>query len=382
MQLIRLPAVFMRGGTSNAVVFRQEDLPTDRSRWEAIFLSVMGSPDPYGRQLDGMGGGLSSLSKVCVVGPPSRSDADVDFTFAQVSVQEAVVDFSGNCGNMSSAIGPFAVEEGMVKAPVQGEARVRIHNTNTGKIIVSRFPVENGLLAIDGDLEIDGVAGTAAPVRLEFLDPGGAGSGQLLPTGSAVDHLPVLGYGDIAASCIDAANPCVFVAAESVGKTGVESPYELENDADFMAVMEQLRLAGSVKMGIAPDIAAAKKVPSIPKVAMVCGPRSMRTLSGDALSEQAMDICVRMISVGQPHRAIPITGAVCLAIAARLPGSIPQRVCNALSGPIRIGHASGTLLVDAQVSGQPGGGARAEYGAVYRTTRRLFEGAVIYRTSP
>ena len=375
----RLPAVFMRGGTSKAVIFRQEDLPADRGEWEQIFLGVMGSPDPNGRQLDGMGGGLSSLSKICVVGPPSRPDADVDYTFVQVSVGEPLADFSGNCGNMSSAIGPFAVEEGIVPAPRDGEAVVRIHNTNTSKIIVAHFPVEQGALAGHGDLELDGVAGTAAPIRLEFLDPGGSKTGKLLPTGAVTDTLEIPGLGRIEASCIDAANPCVFVAAQAVGKSGVELPDDLERDSHFLEVMEQIRLAGSVRMGLAADLAAAQRIPSIPKVAMVSAPAEAPTLSGRPLAADAMDINIRMISVGQPHRAVPITGAICLAVAARVPGTIPNRLCRAAAGPIRIGHASGTILVDAAVSQGADGIPTAEYGAVYRSARRLFEGSVLYR---
>jgi len=183
MPLQSIRAVFMRGGTSKAIMFRSGDLPAERARWAPIFLAAMGSPDPNGRQLDGMGGGVSSLSKVCVVGPPSREDADVDYTFAQIGIGQAVVDYAGNCGNMSSAIGPFAVDEGLVAKPSGDEATVRIHNTNTGKIIVARFPVEDGRSVATGDLAIDGVAGTAAPIRLDFTDPGGAKTGSLLPTG-------------------------------------------------------------------------------------------------------------------------------------------------------------------------------------------------------
>src|SRR5438477_13215094 len=177
MEQRRARAVFMRGGTSKAVIFRQSDLPADRSQWDQIFLAVMGSPDPNGRQLDGMGGGISSLSKVCVVGPPSRTDADVDYTFAQVSIADGSVDYSGNCGNMSSAIGPFAVDDALVGRPTDGNAVVRIHNTNTGKIIVARFAMDGNFAAVDGGFVLDGVAGTGAPIRLDFVDPGGAGTG-------------------------------------------------------------------------------------------------------------------------------------------------------------------------------------------------------------
>jgi len=214
--------VFMRGGTSKAVMFHQRDLPAARDDWAPIFLGVIGAPDPNGRQLDGMGGGVSSLSKVCVIGPPSRNDADVDYTFAQVSVKPAAVDYSGNCGNMSSAIGPFALDEGLVRGG-GNEACVRIHNTNTKKLIVSRFPIEEGRAAVDGDFVLPGVAGSGAPIRLEFTDPGGAGTGKLLPSGAPCDVLEVPGLGSIEASLIDAANPCVFVAASSLGATGTET---------------------------------------------------------------------------------------------------------------------------------------------------------------
>lgn len=375
MKLRRIPAVYMRGGTSKALMFRAVDLPSDRAEWDAIFLSAMGVPDPNGRQLDGMGGGLSSLNKVCVVAAPSRPDADVDYTFAQLGVDQSIVDYGGNCGNMSSAIGPFAIEEGMIPAPENGEVSVRIHNTNTGKIIVARFTMQDGALAADGDLELDGVAGTASPIKLEFLDPGGAKTGRLLPTGQAVNTLEIAGH-RIAASLIDAANPCVFVAAQDLVKTGCERPDELEADDAFLAVMEAIRQAGSVAMGLTPDLKAAAKLASIPKVAILSAPQQCTTLSGRVLDAGEMDLAVRMISVGQPHRAVPITGAVCLAVAARVPGSIPYQLCASTDGPIRIGHASGTILVDASMKD-----GKAENGAVFRTARRLFEGNVIYRAA-
>src|ERR1700710_125788 len=208
MPLLTLPAVFMRGGTSRAIMFHQKDLP-DRATWDPIFLGAMGSPDPNGRQLNGMGGGISSLSKICVLAPSDRADADVDYTFAQIQIREAAVDYRGNCGNMSSAVGPFAVDEGLVR-PNGDTAVVRIFNTNTSKIIRSTFPLEHGKAAVDGTMEIPGVAGTGAPVRLDFLTPGGAVTGKLLPTGHVVDRLQMPGLGAIEVSMVDAANPCVF----------------------------------------------------------------------------------------------------------------------------------------------------------------------------
>jgi 2-methylaconitate cis-trans-isomerase PrpF len=376
----RLRAVFMRGGTSKAVMFRRDDLPADPRDWDPIFLEVMGSPDPNGRQLDGMGGGISSLSKICIIGPPSRPDADVDYTFAQIGVRDTFVDYGANCGNMSSAVGPFALDEGLVAAPADGEATVRIHNTNTSKIIISRFPVQQGALAATGDIEIDGIAGKAAPIRLEFLEPGGARTGKLLPTGSPIDDLHLGGQRSVKASCVDAANPCVFVAASAVGKSGDELPDVLDNDADFLQRMEAIRCAASVKMGIAPDLDQARRMTGIPKVAMVSGPIAGRTLSGRELAAADADIWVRMISVGLPHRATPITGAICLAVASRIPGSIPAGLAKS-DGPIRIAHPSGVTLVDAGVSRSDSGAVKADYGAVYRSARRLFEGNVVYRTT-
>lgn len=375
----RLRAVFMRGGTSKAVMFRKDDLPADQKDWDPIFLEVMGSPDPNGRQLDGMGGGISSLSKICVIGRPSRPDADVDYTFAQIGVRDTFVDYGANCGNMSSAVGPFALEEGLIAAPAGSEAAIRIHNTNTSKIIVARFPVADGRLATSGDIEIDGVSGKAAPIRLEFLEPGGARTGKLLPTGNARDDFDIKGLGVIQASCVDAANPCVFVAASAIGQSGDELPDALDRDAVFLARMEELRCLASVKMGIAKDIDQARRMTGIPKVAMVSGPRAGRTLSGRELTREDADIWVRMISVGQPHRAVPITGAICLAVAARIPGSVPAEF-GASKGPIRIAHPSGITLVDAGVSRSDAGAVKADYGAVYRSARRLFEGNVVYRT--
>jgi 2-methylaconitate cis-trans-isomerase PrpF len=376
----RIRAVFMRGGTSKAVVFQRCDLPSDPAAWDDIFLAVMGSPDPNGRQLDGMGGGISSLSKVCVVGPPSRPDADIDYTFAQVSVKDASVDYSGNCGNMSSAMGPFAAEEGLCAAPRDGAAAVRIHNTNTNKIITSRFTMTNGEAETDGDLAIDGIAGTAATVRLEFNDPGGTKTGRLLPTGRARDRLDVPGIGSIEATMVDAANPCVFIDAAALGKTGTESPDALEADSACLAALEAIRQSASVAMGLAPDLATAARIPSVPKVAMLSAPKAATTLSGRTLAANEMSILVRMISVGQPHRAVPITGATCLAIATRIEGSIPNALAAGRDGPIVIAHPSGVVMVDARVDhAHDAAKAHAVFGAVYRTMRKLFEGYVYYR---
>ena len=386
MPQAKLPAVFMRGGTSKAVMFHARDLPADRAAWAPIFLSLMGSPDPSMRQLDGMGGGVSSLSKVCVVGPPTHPDADVDYTFAQILIDTPRVDYGINCGNMSSAIGPFAIDEGLVVRPNGGEAVVRIHNTNTGKIIVARFAMEGDSAAVEGDMAIDGVAGTGAPIRLEFMAPGGARTGRLLPTGRAVDTLDVAGVGSVTVSLVDAANPCVIVAAHSLGATATESPTQIEADKPLMAKLEAIRRSASVAMGIAPDLDAAAGM-SAPFIAMMAEPTAMTTLSGRTLSPADMDIVVRVISSGQPHRATPLTGALCFAVATRIDGAIAAAMARGLArdaAQIRIAHPSGVIVVDARVrpaatGADPTAQPHADYAAVYRTARRLFEGRVLYR---
>ncbi len=377
----KLPAVFMRGGTSKAVMFHARDLPADRDDWAPIFLSLMGSPDPSLRQLDGMGGGVSSLSKVCIIGPPSRTDADVDYTFAQILIDTPRVDYGINCGNMSSAIGPFAIDEGLIPRPNGNNANVRIHNTNTKKIIVARFPMDGEVAAVNGDMAIDGVAGTGAPIRLEFMAPGGARTGKLLPTGNAIDMLDVLELGRIPVSMVDAANPCVMVAAETVGATATEKPSEIEANKPLMQKLEAIRRSASVAMGLAPSLEAAANM-SAPFIAFVASPREMTTLSGRTLLPSEMDIVVRVISSGQPHRATPLTGAMCFAVATRVKGTIASEMAQSLAkdaSQIRIAHPSGLIVVDAKVTASANGSAHAEYAAVYRTARRLFEGRVLYR---
>jgi 2-methylaconitate isomerase len=381
MKQVRIPAAFMRGGTSKAIMFLERDLPRDRSLWDRIFVAGLGSPDANGRQLDGMGGGLSSLSKVCVIGPSTHPEADVDYTFAQVAIRAASVDYSGNCGNMSSAVGPFALDEGLV-ASNGAEAVVRIHNTNTRKIIISRFALDDGRAAVDGDFVLPGVAGTGAPVRLDFLDPGGAGTGKLLPTGNPLDEIEALN-GRVEASLVDAANPCVFVTAESMGMSGTELPNELEVNHTLLTRLEAIRLAASVRMGIAVSPEEAARKPSIPKVAMVTASKDAPTLSGEILSADSADVTVRMISLGQPHRAVPLTGAMCLAVAARIEGSLVHRVTRSLKGmdePVRIGQPSGLTVVGASVR-RDGESWCVERATVYRTARRLMDGAVYVRAS-
>jgi len=382
MKQLKIPAVFMRGGTSNAVVFHAKDLPRDRTQWDEIFLAAIGSPDPYGRQLDGMGGGVSSLSKVCVVGPSTREDADIDYTFAQVQVKEAKVDYGANCGNMSSAMGPFAVDEGLFKVAGR-EALVRVHNTNTKKIIWSRFPLDDGQSAVDGDLAIPGVAGTGAPVKLEFREPGGATTGKLLPTGNVADTLDVPGVGKIRVSMVDAANACVFVRAADLGIKGTELPDEIDANPDLLKKLAAVRIAASVVMGITKTPEEAAKRASVPFVGFVSGPQDAKTLTGETLGSAGMDLTARMMSNGQPHRALPLTCTLCMAVAARLEGSVVHETARPNGNPeeeIRIAMPSGILTAAASVR-KLEGQWHAEQGAFYRTQRRMFEGHVVVRAS-
>jgi 2-methylaconitate cis-trans-isomerase PrpF len=370
---LSLRAVYMRGGTSRALFFRREDLPPavgphDNSEWNAIFCSAIGAPDPYGRQLDGIGGGVSSLSKVAVIGPPTRPDADVDYTFAQVAIKEPIVGYRGNCGNISSAVGPFAVDEGLVAA--QGdEACVRIHNTNTSKIIEARFSLVEGKAAVDGEMALDGVAGTGAPIRLAFLDPGGAATGRLLPTGAAVDRLDCGVAGVIEASLVDAANPTVFVAARAVGLTGREAPQKLEADRAMLERFEAIRIAAARAMGLAATDAELAKLKNLPLVSLIYPARE----------DENAEVGTLMISSGQPHRATPLTGAMCLAVAAQIDGSTVARELKPnveTSAALRVAHPSGVVTVGATIVN-----GRAVETVVYRTARRLMDGRIYFRRS-
>lgn len=375
MPLLALPAVFMRGGTSRAVMFHLRDLP-DRAAWDPIFLAAMGSPDPHGRQLNGMGGGISSLSKICVLSRSERSDADIDYTFAQVQIREAAVDYRGNCGNMSSAVGPFAVDEGLVR-PNGDTAVVRIFNTNTGKIIRSTFPLADGRSAVDGDLAIPGVAGTGAPVRLDFLSPGGSVTGRLLPTGNVVDWLDVPGVGRIEVSMIDAANACVFVRACDIGLTGAELPEALDADPELLDRLQRIRRAAAIAMGIARDDAEARVSNGVPAIGFVAPAMRAPTLAGEGIRSDQVDLTARFISNGQPHRALPLTASLCTAVAARIDGALASQALNgAPAAAVRIGMPSGILTVDADVTRSAAGAWTAHSGAFYRTARRLFDGRI------
>lgn len=377
MRQLKIPAVFMRGGTSRGVIFHRRDLPEDRADWDEILLAAMGSPDPNQRQLNGMGGGISSTSKVCIVAKSDRDDADIDYTFAQVSPKDAWVSYAALCGNMTSTMGPFAVDEGLVEDS-GSETMVRIHNTNTGKIIHAHFTLDDGAAAVDGDYELLGVAGTGSPVRLDFLSPGGANTGKLLPTGNLIDTLDVPGVGKVEASLVDAGNSLALIDAARIGLTGTELPTEIDTP-EMLETIEKIRNVAGVVMGISatPEESRANR-PNLPKVAMVAPPREARMLSGEIQPAEAGDLTVRIISSGNCHRALPLTGAICSSVATRIEGTIAHhfaRKDERPDGNVRLMQASGITDLKPVVERENGAWVAKRVG-VYRTQRRMFDGYV------
>ena len=369
-----LDASYYRGGTSRALFFRQEDLPATRDDWKGIFRGTLGSPDPNGRELDGLGGGISSLSKICVVGLSTRPDVDVDFTFAQVGVKDGKVGYSSNCGNMTSAVGPFAVDAGVVdidRVCTGTQATVRIFNTNTNKMIHSNFAVNGGEATASGLFAIDGVAGTGSPIELSFIDPAGSRTGALLPTGSLSDILD-----GVQTTCIDVANPCVFVKATSLNVDGTVLPQDIKSHPNLLLRLERIRQQAAVKMGLCKFTEAAAT--DVPKIGLVAPSLSHVILGGETMEETSADLLVRIVSMGEPHLATPITVALAVAAAARLPGSVIAECasCGTVTREkITIGHPSGRIVVGSSYDEN----GQLKAATVYRTARRLMEGKVFWK---
>ncbi len=377
MEQLSCAAVFMRGGTSKGLFFRAGDLPSDAVARERFLLRAIGSPDPNGRQLDGMGGGISSLSKVMIVSRSGREGVDVDYDFGQIAVGEPVIDGKANCGNLSAAVGVFAVEAGLVTPP-DGEAVLRMFNVNTRKRVDCVLQIAGGHARVHGDCAIAGVAGSGAPIRLDFLEPGGAATGALLPTGAPVDMLELPDGTSVAASIVDATNLCVFVRAADMGLAGTELPTEFRGNLPAISRFEAIRCAAAVKAGVAATAQEAiRSSRTNPKVAMVAAAADAPTLSGEGLRADECDIQVRMISMGAPHLAIPLTGALCAGVAAQVPGTLVRECARpvAAGAAFRVGHGSGVLPVEAVVSRRSDGWF-AERASVFRTARMLMEGRV------
>jgi probable AcnD-accessory protein PrpF len=375
MKQLRIPAVYMRGGTSKGVFFRKEDLPADPIERETILLRVIGSPDRYGKHTDGMGGATSSTSKIVILSKSARPDSDVDYLFGQVAIDRPVIDWSGNCGNLSTAVGPFAIEHGLVEAPADGTATVRIWQANIKKRIVARVPMKDGAVQELGDFELDGVAFAAAEVKLEFLDP--AEGGVLFPTGRRLELLDVPGVGQVEATLIDAGNPTIFVDAARLSLNGTELQPDINGDKKLLATVEAVRAHGAVAMGLAATAAeATAKRPGTPKLAFVARPAGYTASDGKAVKPADIDLLARIFSMGVLHHAMTGTGAVALAAAAAIPGTIVSRLAPVgADGRVRFGHPSGVLSVGAEAREQAGQWAVRKV-MMSRSARRLMEGWV------
>lgn len=379
----RIKAVLMRGGTSRGLFLHREDLPSDPALRDRVILSVFGGGDPYGRQIDGIGGATSTTSKVVIIGPASVPGADVDYTFGQVSVTAPLVDYGGTCGNLTSAVGPFAIEEGMIRGtdPV---THVRIWQTNTRKHILVHISTDGGLPTVEGDYAIDGVPGTGAPIVIDFLSPGGAMTAGVLPTGLPQETLLVQGLGEVRVSLVDAVNPVVFVRADALGLSGVEMPDSVDGDPALLARLEAIRAYAAVRMGIVPSAEeAARRSPGVPKIAFVSPPTAYTSTGGTTVPQDEVDVVGRIMSMGRLHREYALSGASCTAVAAMIEGTVVHEVARAAPSrerTLRLGHPAGVLDVGATVSKRDGQW-EVEKVTTRRTARRLMEGSVLVPTS-
>jgi probable AcnD-accessory protein PrpF len=384
---IRVPATYMRGGTSKGVFFRLHDLPEEAqvpgAARDAFLMRVIGSPDPYGKQIDGMGAATSSTSKTVIIAKSSRADHDVDYTFGQVSIDKAFVDWSGNCGNLSAAVGPFAISNGLIDAglvPNNGIATIRIWQTNISKTIVAHVPITDGAVQETGEFELDGVTFPAAEVQLEFLDPAdegeGDGGGSMFPTGNLVDELDVPGVGKLQATLINAGIPTIFVNAEAVGYTGTELQEAINSDPGALLKFERIRAQGAVRMGLIEHAEEAARRQHTPKVAFVAKPLGYVSSSGKQVAAGDVDLNVRALSMGKLHHAMMGTAAVAIGTAAAIPGTLVNLAAGGQNrSSVRFGHPSGTLRVGAEAR-QVDGNWAVTRAIMSRSARVLMEGWV------
>ena len=382
---IGIAATYMRGGTSKGVFFRLQDLPAPARQpgaaRDALLLRVIGSPDPYGKQIDGMGGATSSTSKSVIVSKSSRPDHDVDYLFGQVSIDKAFVDWSGNCGNLSAAVGPFAIANGLVDAarvPRDGIAVVRIWQSNIAKTIVAHVPMTDGAVQETGDFELDGVTFPAAEVQLEFMNPAdeGDGGGAMFPTGRLVDDLEVPGVGTLKATMINAGIPTIFVNADAIGYDGTELQDAINGDAKALAMFEDIRAHGALRMGLISRLEDAATRQHTPKVAFVAGPAGYLASSGRRVEAGEVDLLVRALSMGKLHHAMMGTAAVAIGTAAAIPGTLVNLAAGGSARKVvRFGHPSGTLRVGAEAQ-QLDGQWTVTKAIMSRSARVLMEGWV------
>lgn len=382
---LRIPATYMRGGTSKGVFFRLQDLPeasqVPGAARDSLLMRVIGSPDPYGKHTDGMGGATSSTSKCVIVSKSSKPDHDVDYLYGQVSIDQPFVDWSGNCGNLSAAVGPFAIDAGLVdpdRVPRNGTAIIRIWQANIGKTIIAHVPMTDGQVQETGDFELDGVTFPAAEIQLEFVDPSdeGEGGGAMFPTGQLVDELEVPGVGSLRATMINAGIPTIFLDAADLGYTGTELQDAINGDPQALARFEAIRAHGAVRMGLIERIEQAASRQHTPKVAFVALPADYTSSSGKRIAASDIDLLVRALSMGKLHHAMMGTAAVAIGTAASIPGTLVHAAAGGESrDAVRFGHPSGTLRVGARAV-QVDGRWTVTSAVMSRSARVLMEGAV------
>ncbi|MCG6310648.1 2-methylaconitate cis-trans isomerase PrpF [Vibrio alginolyticus] len=379
---IKVPATYMRGGTSKGVFFNLEDLPQEAqvagAARDKLLLRVIGSPDPYAKQIDGMGGATSSTSKTVIVSRSSRADHDVDYLFGQVSIDKPFVDWSGNCGNLSAAVGPFAIHAGLIpqdRIPENGIVTVRVWQVNISKTILIHVPIVNGFVQETGEFELDGVTFPAAEIQVDFVDPSD-GEGSMFPTGNLVDDLVVPDVGTFNATFINAGIPTIFIDAESIGYQGTELQDDVNNDDTALAMFESIRAYGALKMGLISDLEEAQTRQHTPKIAFVSKPKSYLSSSGKAVNESDIDVLVRALSMGKLHHAMMGTAAVAIASAACVPGTLVNLAAGGgEKESVTFGHPSGTLKVGAQAK-QTEQGWVVQKAIMSRSARILMEGFV------
>jgi 2-methylaconitate cis-trans-isomerase PrpF len=372
-----LRCAIYRGGTSKGVFIHRNELPSNPVLRDRVILAIFGSPDI--RQIDGLGGADPLTSKVAIIGPPTRPDADVDYLFGQVDLTRPLVDYRGNCGNISAGVGPFAIDEGLVEAK-EPITKVRIHQVNTKRIIVAEVPTVGGKAAIEGNYKIDGVPGTGARIMLDFADSAGSVTGKLLPTGNVVDELNVESVGKIEVSIVDAANPTVFCKMSDIGLKGTETPHEIDSNTSLRERIEDIRGTVAELIGLVKDKKKAKvESPYIPFIAFVDKPLTYTAFTtSEVIKDEEIDLTSRLCFMQQTHKAYPVTGAVCTGVAARIPGTIVNRALSERgkrSPEIRIGHPAGVINIEVNVEERD-----SEFiikrAAIGRTARRIMEGYV------
>lgn len=374
---VRIPAVYMRGGTSKAVFFHENHLPRDPEVRDRVILAAYGSPDPNKRQIDGMGGAVSSTSKLAIISPSKDPAYDVNYNFGQVSIDKPKIGYQGNCGNISSAVGPFAIDEGLVNAE-EPITKVRIYQANTKKLIVAEVPVKDGLYNEEGDFAIDGVPGTGGKVTLHFFNPGGSVTGRLLPTGNVRDSIDVQGIGEFTLSIVDAANPVIFVRAQDLGLRGTEIN-EIDGSAEIRQRIEAIRSRVAVMLNLASSPEEATEISQdVPKIAFVSKPQNYKTVAGEVIQKEKIHLVARIMSMGTLHKAYAATGAICTAGAAKIEGTVVHEMLGKStpeSKEVRLGHPGGIIPVGAIIEKKENTYEFKE-ALLSRTARRLMDGYV------